>query len=264
MEAVGARFDGSWVVRERPGHGAAMRVFCLPPAGGGAGGYRGWGALAPALDVVAIELPGHGRRLAEPPTESMTLLVQSLASALEPWLTDPPYTLFGHSMGGLVAFELARELRRRCLPPPSHLVVSAVAAPSVRTRPERTPHPCTDADLTAELRRLGGTPEAVLREPELLDLLLPILRADLKLCTDYRFREEAALDCPITAMGGADDPTVAPDTLFGWAGHTTAGFDRIVLPGGHFYLDAHPVAVLNLLARCPAPSTGSEVRDAAG
>ncbi len=259
-----AQIGGAWAIREGSSTDAAIRVFCLPSAGGSAAAYRGWAGAAPRLDVVAVELPGHGRRITEPPVATMAGLVRAVAHGIGPLLHDLPYVLFGHSMGGLVAFELARELRRRRLPLPKHVVVSAVAAPTAHPGSGRGRREWSDGELIEEMRRLGGTPEALLREPELLDLLLPILRADLTLCAHHRFVDEPALPCPITALGGRDDPTVAPDALFSWARHTTAGFARIVVPGGHFYLDAQRRTVLDSLVRSPAEPWPATRRDAAG
>ena len=224
-----------------------MRVFCLPFAGGSATAYRGWSAGAARLEFVSVELPGHGRRLGEPLRRSLPTLIREVATAITPWLHDKPFALFGHSMGGLLAFELARELRRRRLPAPCHLFVSATPAPST-VPADRALHLFTDDQLVAELRRLGGTPLAVLREPELLGLLLPVLRADLTLCHTHHHREESPLACPITAIGGSSDLTVPSERLLGWAAQTSGAFEQIVLPGGHFYLDAQQSTMIARLS----------------
>ncbi len=240
---VGSR----WLVQDTIRPDAPVRVFCLPFAGGSATAFRGWAAEAPRLEIVSVELPGHGRRLAEPLIRSLPTLVRELATAITPWLHDKPFALFGHSMGGLLAFELTRELRRRRLPAPCHLFVSSTAPPSpVPTG--RALHLFTDDELVAELRRLGGTPLAVLREPELLDLLLPVLRADLTLCHTHHHRDESPLACPITVIGGRGDLAVPSEQLLGWAAHTSGPFERIVLPGGHFYLHTQQSTVIPRLS----------------
>ena len=236
-----------WLVQDTIRPDAPVRVFCLPFAGGSAMAFRGWSAEAPRLEIASVELPGHGRRLAEPLIRSLPTLIRELATAVTPWLYDKPFALFGHSMGGLLAFELARELRRRRLPAPRHLFVSSTAPPSpVPTGQAR--HLFTDDELVAELHRLGGTPLAVLREPELLELLLPVLRADLTLCHTHHHRDELPLACPITVIGGRADLTVPAEQLQDWAPHTSGSFERIVLPGGHFYLDTQQSTMLSRLS----------------
>lgn len=242
-----------WLVQHTARPGAPVRVFCLPFAGGSATAYRDWSSGAPRLEIVSVELPGHGRRLAEPLLRSLPTVIREVATAITPWLHDKPFALFGHSMGGLLAFELARELRRRRLPALRHLFVSATASPSP-VPAGRALHLFTDDQLVAELRRLGGTPLAVFREPEILGLLLPVLRADLTLCHTHHHRDESPLACPITAIGGRDDLTVPSEELLGWAAHTSGPFERMVLPGGHFYLDAHQST---MIARLSATLVGS-------
>ena len=248
-----------WLVRHTIRPDAPVRVFCLPFAGGSATAFRGWSADAPRLEIVSVELPGHGRRLAEPLIRTLPTLVRELATAITPWLHDKSFALFGHSMGGLLAFELARELRRRRLPAPSHLFVSSTAPPS--PGPAGRPlHLFTDDQLVAELRRLGGTPLAVLQEPELLALLLPVLRADLTVCHTHHHRVEPPLACPITVIGGRSDLTVPWQELLGWAAHTSGPFERIVLPGGHFYLDSQQATMISRLSAALVGSRHSRSR----
>ncbi|WP_333767767.1 thioesterase II family protein [Streptomyces sp. IBSBF 2435] len=228
-----------WFGRGEPDQGAAVRLFCLPYAGGSAAAYRGWPALAPGgLQVCPLELPGRGGRIGEPPLSRMRPLADALAGALAPHL-DRPYAVFGHSMGGLLAFELARTLRRRELPPPAHLFVSGAAAPGTpRNRPPI--HGAPDADVLDELRILGGTPREMLDDEELMALMLPTLRADFSLLETYEYRPEPPLGVPLTVFGGTDDPLVPVRVLDGWRGQSAAGARLRVLPGGHFFV--HPAA----------------------
>ncbi len=228
-----------WFGRGEPEQGAAVRLFCLPYAGGSAAAYRDWHALAPGgVQVCPLELPGRGGRIDEPPVIRLRSLADALAGALAPHL-DRPFAVFGHSMGGLLAFELTRTLRRRELPLPAHLFVSATAAPGTpRTRPPI--HRASDADVVDELRLLGGTPREMLDDEELMALMLPTLRADFSVLETYEYRPEPPLPVPLTVFGGTDDPLVPVRVLDGWRDQSAAGARLRVLPGGHFYV--HPAA----------------------
>lgn len=171
-------------------------------------------------------------------------MVGALVDALAGQLA-PPFAIFGHSLGALVGFAVARELRRRGLPSPVHLFVSARRAPQI---PDAALlHKLPDPEFTAWLRRLGGIPEAVFQEPELLAYFFPILRADLAV-NGCRVAAEPPLDCPITAMRGADDDRVTAEQLDAWQAQTRGAFDREVFPGGHFFLQTERTAVLGSLA----------------
>lgn len=212
-----------------------LRLFCLPHAGGGALSYRPWGpAFPPDVEVVAVQPPGREGRLFEAGFERMELLVRAVADALRP-LLDRPYILFGHSMGALTAYELTRLLRREGQPAPAHLVVSGCVAPHLPSR-RRAIHGLPDAEFKEELRKLNGTPQEVLENQELLSLLMPPLRRDFTVVETYVHAPEPALDVPLSAFGGDQDPNVLPEDLEGWAAHTTAAFQMQIFPGDHFYL----------------------------
>nr|BFE74686.1 alpha/beta fold hydrolase [Actinoplanes digitatis] len=221
-----------WARQERPA--AVTRLVCLPYAGGIASAYRTWESLVPRhMEVCPVELPGHGARMSEEPFHRLQPLVHALADALEP-LLDRPCALFGHSMGGLVAFELARLLRRRGWPAPCHLFISATPAP-LRRRDPVGGHDASDAGLKARLRTLNGTPHEVLENDELMALALPVLRADFAVLETYEYQEEPPLKVPITVFGGIDDRTVRPQELEGWRAQSTSSRVRL-LPGDHFFI----------------------------
>ena len=206
-------------------------LFWFPHAGGGASAPGGW-----ALDratVCPVRLPGRESRLAEAPFEAMGPLVEALAAAIERYL-DRPFAFFGHSMGGVVAFELARLLRRRSLPLPYLLIASAARAPQFRRGHKPGPDP-TAAELLAQIRALGGSPASLLENPDLRRALLPALEADARLYRRYVYREDDPLPFPIRAYGGLDDPNVRREHLEGWGEQTTAGCLVRTFPGGHFY-----------------------------
>lgn len=238
-----------WIQRPRPAPGARLRLFCIPHAGGGASAYRGWAdALPPEVEVCPVQLPGRENRMAEPAIDRLEPLVEALAEAVGRW-SDLPFAVFGHSNGALIAFELARHLRAREARQMAHLFASGRRAPHL---PQRTPflHALPDDAFVREVRALGGTPEEVLAHPELLRLLIPLLRADIALNETYAFRDEPPLDLPLTAYGGIADEKAHRDELEGWARHTARAFVLRLFPGDHFFLHGPARdAVLRALAQ---------------
>ena len=244
--------DSRWLVNDPGRPDAELRLFCLSYAGGSASVYHRWRTLVPAyLDVAAVELPGRGRRLGEPAFHRLSPLVRAMATALEPAL-DRPFALFGHSMGGLLAFELARTLRERGLPAPVHLFVSAAAAPALpRGRPQV--HSAPDEELKSELRYLNGTPPEVLEDAELMALTLPILRADYSVLENYEYRLARKLDLPITVFGGDADHTVARSSLAAWRDETSARTTLQLVRGDHFFVRGAAPQVVRGVVRALEP-----------
>jgi surfactin synthase thioesterase subunit len=236
-----------WLVRRQMQPAAVRRLVCFPYAGAGASVFRDWPALVGAeMDVVAVQLPGRETRLRERAVDDICALAECVAAELEP-LTDVPVTLFGHSMGGVLAFEVARRLQRAGRGPAT-LVVSARRGPrAVDTEP--CLHTLGDAAFVAEIRRrYDGIPQAVLEHPDLLALLLPTLRADVRALELYRCAHGPLLQCAVLALCGNADPRVHPDDLEAWRRETTGSFTSHVLPGGHFFLNTARAEVLQLLA----------------
>ncbi|HEU4726930.1 MAG TPA: alpha/beta fold hydrolase [Kofleriaceae bacterium] len=225
---------------------AALRLVCFPYGGGGAGIYRTWHkALPETVEVLAIDLPGRERRFREQPFDRLGPLVAALTDAVAPALQSP-FAIYGHSLGALVGFSFARELRRRALPGPVHLFLSGRRAPQL---PERSPiRHLPDPEFQARVQRLGGVPDAVARDPEVMAFFLPVLRADFTVAETATFTDEPPLACPITALGGADDERAAPAELDAWRVHTSAAFARELFPGGHFYLQSERAALLAWLS----------------
>lgn len=236
----------TWIARLKPNSQARIRLFCLPYAGGGALTYRTWAdSLPSSVAVCAVELPGRGTRLREKPFTRMESLVQAIATALLPQL-DEPFALFGHSMGAIVSFELARLLCQNYGISPVYLFVSGRRAPQI-PHPKPPTYNLPEPAFLAELRRLNGTPKAVLENEELLQLLLPTVRADFEALETYIYRAQPLLECPIAAFGGLSDTETNIDNLEAWANQTTAAFSLQMLPGEHFFLSSAQSQVLRYL-----------------
>lgn len=237
-----------WLAYREPNPRARLRLFCFPYAGGGASAYRGWAAALPAdVEVCPVQLPGRESRLREPAFEQPDPLVVALADVLREHL-DLPFAFFGHSMGAMLSFELARELRRRAAPLPLHLFVSARRAPQVPAREEPI-HALPEPEFLAKLRELNGTPEEVLQHAELMRLLIPLMRADFAVNENYLFRPEAPLAPGISAFGGLGDQEVTRDDLALWSAHTRGLFRLRMLPGDHFFLHSARDLIAESIAR---------------
>ncbi|HEX8335418.1 MAG TPA: alpha/beta fold hydrolase [Pyrinomonadaceae bacterium] len=232
---VAARTTNPWLLPVKPNPRASLRLFVYPYAGGGAHVYRDWGGhLPPFVEVFALQYPGRGPRLLEPPFTDVWPLVECVAAALLPHL-DKPYAFFGHSMGALVSFEVARRLRREHGLAPSHLFVSGSSGPQHR-RKECRYSSLPDDELIERLVRFDGAPKELLGHKELMALMLPTIRADFAACEDYVYAPEPLLDCPIMALGGLADREPVPPRLEGWRDETAGRFELRMFEGGHFFI----------------------------
>ncbi|PSO63477.1 MAG: putative thioesterase [Cyanobacteria bacterium QH_6_48_35] len=237
-----------WLPIPDPKPDAHLRLFCFPYAGGAARIFNAWSDQIPeTMELCPVELPGHGRRLAEKPYARLSPLVEAIAIAINPFL-DKPFAFFGHSMGALLAFELAQHLREYNAPQPVHLFVSGCRAPQFpdTDSPSRN---LPDEELMKKLRWLKGTPREVLDNPEMRQLLFPVLRADFAVCEMYEYRSQPPLDCPITALGGWRDPATRSGGLRGWRQHTTETFAKKVFRGNHFFLHSSQTPLLKFLCK---------------
>ncbi|MEQ8344395.1 MAG: alpha/beta fold hydrolase [Sneathiellaceae bacterium] len=235
-----------WIRCPIPRPAAGLRLFCLPYAGGGASLFNDWGRFLPeSIEVCGIQLPGREERIAEPAFRQAGTLLPVLLDRLGASL-DRPTAFFGHSMGALIAYEASLALAATGREP-AHLIVSGQRPPHLM-RPGRTSYRLSDAALCEKLRRLNGTPEAVLREPELLNLVLPPLRCDFELAETYRRSLTARLDCPVTVLGGQDDSEVDPRALPAWQEVTRGAVEVRLFPGDHFFLKTGIEPVLATIA----------------
>jgi medium-chain acyl-[acyl-carrier-protein] hydrolase len=241
------QFD-PWIVSRKPSPQARMRLFCFPYAGGPASVFRNWSDGLPTdIEVCPVQFPGRGTRLTEPPFSQLPLLIGALTKALLPFL-DRPFALFGHSLGSLVSFELARQLRTLYQMRPVRLFVSAGPAPQIPHR-SLPIHNLPDSRFSAELRRLNGTPEELLSHRELMDIVLPSLRADFALYENYRYLSETPLNCPISAYGGLSDERVRSGDLEAWREQSSVSFSIRMFPGDHFFLKTAQPLLLRALSQ---------------
>jgi medium-chain acyl-[acyl-carrier-protein] hydrolase len=236
-----------WITRIGTRPNAGRRLFCFPHAGSGAAAYRKWASCIPdRLDINIINLPGRERRINERPFTDLKSAIRILANELANEF-EQPFALFGHSVGALLAFELARHLARSGIIP-IYLVVSGRASP--RLSPGRQlVHELPNEQLIETVRnQYGGITESLVREPGLLDLVVPILRADLQLAETYEYIWAQPLSCPIAAIAGQSDHTIDTEGLAAWRNETTSSFTAARLAGGHFYLLADPRRVTTFIA----------------
>lgn len=225
-----------------------MRLFCFPYAGGNSSIFKAWSKLLfDAVDICPINLPGRGIRFHEKPFERLTPLVHELASAMATQL-DLPFAFFGHSLGGLIAFELAQTLRARGLDSPLCLFVSGCRAPRLGLS-GNTLHDAPEDELLAELERLGGTPGEALHNRELMSLMLPTLRADFSLWETYHCAHRQPLECPIVAFGGLRDHGTGREQLEPWREETSGPFSLHLFPGDHFFIHSQEATLLTMIAR---------------
>jgi medium-chain acyl-[acyl-carrier-protein] hydrolase len=212
--------------------------------------------LPRTIELLGVQLPGREQRIRERPFDRLSAIVPVAADAIRRHLEEP-YALFGYSMGALIAFEVTRYLRAEGCPGPVHLFAAARRAPH---RPDRLPkiHDLPEPELIEELRRRwgDGIPSAVLREPELLQLLLPGLRADLAVIETYRHIEGERLECPISVFGGEDDKTLSRDDVQAWEELTNGPFRLRMFPGNHFFIRSRYLEVLQAVLEDLLPIVG--------
>ncbi|MFF3225658.1 thioesterase II family protein [Nocardia suismassiliense] len=229
--------------------GATTTLYCLPHAGAGASTYLPWRKqLHPDIDVVPLQPPGREMRMRDEPFEHLTPLLDDLLAAMESaWRT--PFVLFGHSLGALIAYELARRLCAGEGPRPARLIVSGRRGPQ---HPSRLPwiRFASDEMLLDIVRMLGGTPAEVLADEQIRQSVLTLTRADLGVDQTYVYRSDPPLDIPITVLSGSADPHVNATELEQWHECGSAGVDIRMVPGGHFFPISHRDATLRHVRDC--------------
>lgn len=237
-----------WVRRFHPAPAAPVRLISLPHAGGSASFLFPLSqALAPAVEVWTIQYPGRQDRRTERGFDSIEELADAIFAVLRPGL-DKPTALFGHSMGAMLAYELAVRFEREAGTSPVHVFASGRRAPSCHR--DENVHTRDDAGVLAELRKLAGTDPRVLGDDEIIQMIMPAVRSDYKAVETYRHRDRGPLSCPVTVLTGDSDPMITLDEAQAWAKHTTGPCEVKVLPGGHFFLvDQAPAVIREIRTR---------------
>jgi medium-chain acyl-[acyl-carrier-protein] hydrolase len=230
----------------QPDSGARFRLFCFPYAGGSSAIFRSWSRVIHRdIEVVPALLPGREFRLGEPAFTQLEPLIEALTREIFS-LLDRPFAFLGHSMGALIGFELARRLRSERGLETDHLFISGRRAPQL---PERDPeiHNLPEAEFIAELRRLDGTPKEVFEHAELMELLIPMLRADFSVCRNYNFVPGPPLKCSITVLGGTEDETATQAKIEGWCEQTSGRCRVRMLAGDHFFINQQRDEIIRIV-----------------
>jgi medium-chain acyl-[acyl-carrier-protein] hydrolase len=226
---------------------AQARLFCFPFAGGSATAFAGWGEkLKPGIEVWAAHPRGRGIRYTEPPHRSVAEMVQDYLPVLRAHL-DLPFAFYGHSLGGLLALELAQQLRAEGLALPGHLFIGATVPPVAGLTHPGISHLSDEGFVTAVRDRYSGIPKSIFQERELMEIFLPALKADFSAFETFDRNSVTQVSCPITAFAGSEDAVIAPDMMQGWCRHTEVSFDLRIIPGDHFFLSTSGQLVLSTI-----------------
>lgn len=254
-----------WLDFVTPRHSAKTRLFCFPFAGADASMFRGWAqTFPPSIEVLPVQLPGRGKRFREPPVRRLALLREQLYEGLAP-LFDRPIGFFGHSMGALIAFELARYVQTIEKHELSCIVVSGCKPPQLRSDSAKANakliSQLPEEEFIAELARINGTPRELLQDKAALGVFLPSIRADFELLETAEYENNAKVACPLFAICGTNDTQATPEAMLLWRSFTSHSFDFSVVPGDHFFPVRCQKPFLRLLA---AKIVGATDRDSGG
>ena len=238
----------AWFMCSRPNPMARIRLFCFAYAGGGASIFHTWADHLPSdIETTGIQMPGLESRVMEPPVESISMVVEMLLPEIYPKL-DKPFVLFGHSLGAFIGFEITRTLKDQYGLQPLHMFAAGIRAPQILNR-NSTIYDLPETDFLEKLQhRYSGIPEEILENPDILHLVLPGLRASLKMYECYKYMEGDPLDCPITVFGGLQDNSVSRKELEAWRHQTNRSFSLQMLPGSHFFINSEQEHFLQTLS----------------
>jgi medium-chain acyl-[acyl-carrier-protein] hydrolase len=243
--------DNPWLIYGEPNSKIRLRLFCFPYCGSGASIFRQWPENMPeSIGICPVQFPGRENRIDEPLFTVMPRLIDVMAANLDSCF-DIPFALFGHSMGGVVAFELARYLSHAQGIDPVHLFVSASRPPHIRE--PRPVHQLPKQEFINVMRNSGGIPKAVLQNNEFMELIEPILRADFTLIETLPGSDREPLAIPITAFGGTEDTYVTAAMVDAWRKYTSSTFSIKMLPGNHFFLNSARSTLLQSITQILLP-----------
>ena len=226
---------------------AKARIFAFPYSGAGSSIFHSWAKKmeSSGIQLVGVQLPGRENRFGENLIDDLPSLLENILQEIRN-LTDKPYAFFGHSMGGLIAYELSRKIHAENLHLPKHLYVSAFRSPEL----ENTNRPMAilnDDDFLSEIVNYGGMPNEVLENKEFLEIFLPILRADFLLTEYYSYKEGSILTIPISVFSGSEDNIVHPEQMNNWKSKTNKEFNHYKYCGKHFFINDHVDSIIEKL-----------------
>ncbi|MBO1255102.1 thioesterase [Alteromonas sp. 5E99-2] len=228
--------NNSCLVIPKPQPNAQLKLICFPYAGGSISTYTSWAQYLPEnVELCIVQLPGRGQRMFEKPHTNMQAVINELISVLPQYIKSP-YIVFGHSLGSRIAFELMLTLHNLNLPLPEYFIASGSRSPDSSLNKKNIFHLPND-EFIHELEKLNGTPKAVLENKELMDLFMPLLRADFELVDTYCYLGTAKLNCQITILGGIDDTDISKEQLANWQQFFIPTVNIHMIPGNHFFID---------------------------
>lgn len=237
----------SWLTCAQPNPQAKMRLFCFPYAGGSAQLYHKWAARLPStVEVCPVQLPGRGNRMKDAPFQQLMPLVKAISTAILPYL-HKPFCFFGHSMGAMISFELTRLLQREYALQPVHLFVAGRTAPQITVTEPHTYH-LPESEFLESLHDLNGTPKELLANTELMQLMIPLLRADFEVCQTYSYVPGPRLNCPVSVYGGKQDEQVSLEAYEAWKEQTNGPFKLTMFEGDHFFINSNQDLLLQTLS----------------
>lgn len=226
-----------------------INLFCLPFAGGSKYSYRLYEEHLPSfLNLIPLEYPGRGTRTGEPLKEDIRQLVNDLYLQVENKIDRAPYAIYGHSMGGLLCYLLARKINEEGRTPPVHLFITATSGPAALSRTEKKRHLLDKKSFIEEIRNLNGSPDEILQNDELLDFIEPILRADFKVSENYAYIRQEPLDIPVTVITGTKED-MKPEDIRLWQQETRKTVDFRRMPGHHFFIFKYPYEIVGIIAK---------------
>jgi medium-chain acyl-[acyl-carrier-protein] hydrolase len=236
-----------------------MILFCIPFAGGSAVSYFRWkGLLDKQIELVPLELPGRGKRYREPLYEDFNEVVTDLYKSLRQSIDSRPYAIYGHSMGSLLAYELSHQVQSMEHPPLGHLFLSGRDAPHNPIQPDQLFSGLPNVKLIETIKQMGIASSEIFQSQELLDMFIPVLRADFKVVENYRFEEKPRrLNCNLTVLNGEDDPIIKHD-MNEWAQYTNGQCRTFKFPGGHFFIHQHMERIVELINETLLPERISD------
>ncbi|MFT5757213.1 MAG: medium-chain acyl-[acyl-carrier-protein] hydrolase [Alteromonadaceae bacterium] len=235
--------ENKWFVIPKPNVHADLKLICFPYAGGSTSTYLSWVNYLPSnVELVIIQAPGRGSRIFEPLYSDMTALTDELVRLI-PNVLNKPYIFYGHSLGSRVAFELMDKLSKLKHSSPQHFIASGSRGPHKLSEKKKVAH-LPDSEFIDELYRLNGTPKAVIDNKELMDLFLPVLKADFGIAEQYCYSGNTIFECPVSVFGGNEDIDIKSTDLICWQEHFSMKVDLHLISGNHFFVDSNKEVVL--------------------